>query len=154
MPSAGLPPRRDSQITHNYTIILTDSMDSLKTRSENWNGEPTLTYVNVPYPPSKTPVDVLPWTCLGEGTDRAGKLAVKATITSGLRLARSEVMRSFRHYQRAQSQRYHIFDPLRRRKRKHPTIFLERRGKGHLESDLELFHRQPLGIFWEKGWSA
>ena len=44
--------------------------------------------------PSKTPVGVMPWACQSEGKDRADRLAVKATFTSGLRLGRSEVLRS------------------------------------------------------------
>ena len=39
----------------------------------------------------------------------------KATLTSGLLLGRSEVLRSFRHYLRAQSQGYHTIDHLEER---------------------------------------
>ena len=42
-----------------------------------------------------------------KGNDRADRLADKATITSGLRLGRSEVLRNSRHYLRAQSQGHH-----------------------------------------------
>ena len=52
--------RGDSQTTH--AIILTDSM-SLPQKVE-W--EPRLECVNGWYPPSKTPVGVLPWTCRSE----------------------------------------------------------------------------------------
>ena len=45
--------------------------------------------------------------CLGrtgvKGNDRADRLAGKTTIIGGLRLGRSEVLRSLRHYLRAQS---------------------------------------------------
>ena len=40
-----------------------------------------------------------------KGNDRADTLAGKATVTNGLILERSEVLRSLRHYLRAQIQR-------------------------------------------------
>ena len=49
-----------------------------------------------------------------KGNDRADRLA-KATLTSGLLLGRSEVLRSLRHYLRAQSQGHHTIDPLEER---------------------------------------
>ena len=39
----------------------------------------------------------------------------KATFTSGLHLGRSEVLRSLRHYLRAQSQGHHTIDRLEER---------------------------------------
>ena len=52
----------------------------------------------------------------GKGNDRADRLAGKAIITSGLRLGRSEVLRSLRRYMRAQSQgRHHTIDRLEER---------------------------------------
>jgi hypothetical protein len=50
-----------------------------------------------------------------KGNDRADRLAGKATITGGLRLGRSEVVRSLRHYLRAQSQGHHTIDRLEER---------------------------------------
>ena len=47
--------------------------------------------------------------------DRADRLAGKATLTSGLLHERSEVLRSLRHYLRAQSQRYHTIDHQEKR---------------------------------------
>ena len=47
-----------------------------------------------------------------KGNDRADRLAGKATITDGLRLGRSEVLRSLRHYLRAQSQEHHTIGRL------------------------------------------
>ena len=38
-----------------------------------------------------------------KGNNRADRLAGKTTLTSGLLLGRSEVLRSFRHYLRTQS---------------------------------------------------
>ena len=57
--------------------------------------------------------------CLGhagvKGNDRADRLMGKATLTSGLFLGRSEVLRSLRHYLRAQSQGHHTSDCLAER---------------------------------------
>ena len=50
-----------------------------------------------------------------KGNDRADRLAGKATFTSDLLLGRSEVLRSLRHYQRAQIQRQHTIDRLEER---------------------------------------
>ena len=61
------------------------------------------------------PVGVLPGTCRSEGNDREDRLASKATLTSGLLLGRSEVLRSLRHYLRAQSQGHHTIDRLEER---------------------------------------
>ena len=46
----------------------------------------------------KTPLGVLPWTCWVKGNDRADRRVGKATLTSGLLLGRSAVLRSLRHY--------------------------------------------------------
>ena len=48
-------------------------------------------------------------------TDRADRLAGKATITGGLRLGRSEVLRSLRHCLREQSQGHYTIDRLEER---------------------------------------
>ena len=50
-----------------------------------------------------------------KGNDRADRLTGKATLTSGLLLRRSEVLRSLRHYLRAQSQEHHTIDRLKER---------------------------------------
>ena len=47
-----------------------------------------------------------------KGNDRADRLAGKATITSGLLLGRYEVLRSLRHYLRAQSQWHYTIDRI------------------------------------------
>ena len=47
--------------------------------------------------------------------DRADRLAGKATLTTGLLLGRSEVLRSLRYYLRAQSQEHHTIDRLEER---------------------------------------
>ena len=101
MHSAGLP-QEVSQTTH--ATILTDSM-SLLQKNEEWNGKPSLEcHVST--------VDVhlrkILWVYCPEhagvkGNDRADALAGKATFTNDLRLGRSEVLRSLRHYLRAQN---------------------------------------------------
>ena len=50
-----------------------------------------------------------------KGHDQVDRLAGKATLTSGLRLERSEVLRSLRHYLQAQSQGHHTIDRLEER---------------------------------------
>ena len=47
--------------------------------------------------------------------DRADRLEGKATLTSGLLLGRAELLRSLRHYLRAQSQGHHTIDLLEER---------------------------------------
>ena len=50
-----------------------------------------------------------------KGTDRAHRLAGKATLTNGLLLGRSEVLKGLRHYLRVQSQGHHTIDRLEER---------------------------------------
>ena len=50
-----------------------------------------------------------------QGSDRADRLAGKATLTGGSLLGRSEVLRSLRHYLRAQSQGHHTIGHLEER---------------------------------------
>ena len=63
----------------------------------------------------------LPWMCCPEhaevkGNDRADRLVGKAsTITNGLRLGRSEVLRSLKHYLQAKKQKHHTIDRLEER---------------------------------------
>ena len=93
-------------------IILTDSMSLLqKVGCIAYRG--TVSMVDL-Y------LQNLPWKhCSGhagmKGNQRADRLAGKAAITSGLRLGRYEVLRSLRHYLRAQSQANHITDRLEER---------------------------------------
>ena len=57
--------------------------------------------------------------CLGHAgvkiNDLADRLAGKATLTNGLLLGRSEVLRSLRHYLRAQSQGHDTIHRLEER---------------------------------------
>ena len=50
-----------------------------------------------------------------KGNDRAERLAGRTTITSGLRLETSVVLRSLRHYLPAQSHGHHTIDHLEER---------------------------------------
>ena len=77
-----------------------------------------------------------------KGNDRAAGLAGKAraTLTSGLLLGRSEVLRSLRHYLLSQSQGHHTIDRLEERgvESKEEALdytFLERTREGHRQSD-------------------
>ena len=67
----------------------------------------------------------------------ADRLADKATITSGLCLGRSEVLRSLRQPEATKPRTsYHrSLGGERRGKRKLSTIFLERTREGHRQSD-------------------
>ena len=85
---------------------LTDSMNLLQkvesgTESPDWNVSAVDTHLQK-----------LPWVyCPGhagvKGNEEADRLAGKAALTSGLLLGRSEVLRSLRHYLRAQSPGHH-----------------------------------------------
>ena len=104
-----IAPRGDSRTTH--AIILTDSI-SLPQKVNSGMGSPDWI---------KPMVDIhfqnlLCVYCPGvKGNDRADRLAGKATLTSGFLLGRSAVLRSLRHYQRAQSQGHHTVDSLEER---------------------------------------
>ena len=74
--------------------------------------------LRLPPPPSlskATPTSLLALPPLQQSRqtdDRADRLAGKATLTSGLLLGRSEVLRSLRQYLRAQSHGHHTIDRL------------------------------------------
>ena len=73
-----------------------------------------------------------------KGNDRADRLAGKATLASGLLLGRAEVLRSLRHYLRAQSQGHHTTDRLKERGVERGSAkrsLLERTREGHRQSD-------------------
>ena len=73
-----------------------------------------------------------------KGNDRADRLAGKATLTSGLLLGRSEVLRSFRHYLTAQSQGHRTIDCLEERGVERGSArrsSLKRTREGHRQSD-------------------
>ena len=68
--------------------------DEPVTNRSKWNGKRRLACDDVRRPPSKT----YGCTLEVEGTNRVDRPAVTATITRGLRLGRSEVLRSLRHH--------------------------------------------------------
>ena len=73
-----------------------------------------------------------------KGNNRANRLAGKATRTSGLLLRRCEVLRSLRHYLRAQSQGYHTIDRPEERGAERGSArrsSLKRTREGHRQSD-------------------
>ena len=107
-----IAPRCDSQTTH--ASILTDSM-SLLQKVKSGMGSPDWNVSMVDIHLRK-----LLWVyCSGhagvKGNDRADRLTGKATLASGLLLGRPEVLRSLRHYLRAQSQGHHTTDRLEER---------------------------------------
>ena len=114
MPSAGLP-----QAVTDHTCHPPHRFNELATKSKRWNGKPSLERVNGRHSSSETPVGVLLFTCQSklyrEMTERLDLQTKHATITSGLRLGRSKVLRSLRHYLRAQSQGNHTIDRLEER---------------------------------------
>ena len=99
--------RGDSQPTH--AISLTDSVSLLqKVKSGMGNPDWNVSMVDIR-------LGKLLWVnCPGDAglkeNDRADKLEGKATLTSGLLLGRSEVLRSLRHYLLSQSQGHHTID--------------------------------------------
>ena len=82
----------------------------------------------------------------------------KATLTSGLLLGKSEVLRSLRHYLRAQSQGHHSIDRLEERGVERGSArrssLKDQRGPSSIRRTLEPFQRQCRENFWETGWSA
>ena len=98
-----------------------------------------------------TALDMPEWRETAEQTDwRAKQLPQVACF--------SEVLRSLRHYLRAQSQGHHTTDRLegrgvdRRSGRRFPSK--DERGNSSVKRTLEPFQRQRWGNFWETGWSA
>ena len=104
--------RGDGRTTR--TIILTDSTNLLQ-RGKSGMRSPDR---NVSMVISTLP-NLLWVYCPGhagvKGNDRADRLAGKANLPSGFLLGRSEVLRSLRHYLRAQSQEHHTVDRLEER---------------------------------------
>ena len=104
--------RGDSRTTH--AIILTDSMSLLQKVSSGM-GSPDWNVSMVDIHLQKL-LRVYRLAHAGmNGNDGADRLLGKATITSGLLLRRSEVLRSLRHYLWAQSQGHHTTDHLEER---------------------------------------
>ena len=96
--------RGDSRTKH--AIILTDSM-SLLPKVKSRMGSPV---VNIHL--QKLLCVYCPGHAGVKGNDRTDRLAGKASLTSGLLLGRFEVLRSLRHYLRAQNLGHHDIDCL------------------------------------------
>ena len=102
--------RGDSRTTH--VLILTDSMSLLQKvkggmGSPDWNVSVVDIHLRNSF--GRTALD------MPKGNDRAGRLAGKAALTSGMLLGRCEVLRSLRHYLWAQSQGHYTIDRLEER---------------------------------------
>ena len=72
-----------------------------------------------------------------KGNSRADRLAGKASLTNGLFLGRSEVLRSLRRYLPQQSQGHHTIDRLEERGVEEEALddLPERTREGHRQSD-------------------
>ena len=109
MPSVGLP----QEVTFGPHVPSSSQIQSACYKK--WYGKPRLECVN-----GLIHLRKLLWVyCPGhagvKGNDRADRMADKATITNGLLLGRSEVLRSLRDYLWAQSQEHHTVDRLEER---------------------------------------
>ena len=104
--------RGDSQTTH--VIVLTASMSLLqKVKSGMGNPDWNVSVVDIHLRKLLLVCCIVHAGVKGNG--RADRLTGKATLTSGLRLRRSEVLRSLRHYLRAQCQGHYTIDRLEER---------------------------------------
>ena len=104
--------RGDSQTLH--AIILTDSMSLLQKvksemRSPDWHVSVFIIHLR------RILWVYCPEHAVVKGNDRADRLVGKATITGGLRLGRSEMLRNLRHFLWAQSQVHHTIGRLKER---------------------------------------
>ena len=100
--------------------------------NKQYHGKPRLVFNKVQYPSSKTSEHLLPSTCWNQGEWPSRHTGWQVMITTGLRLGRSEVLRSLRHYLWAWSQRYQSIVRSRERsveKRSAQRHTLERRER-------------------------
>ena len=104
--------RADGRTT--YAIILTDSL-SLLQKVKNETGSPDWNVSMVDIHLRKLLRVYCPEHAAVTRNDQADRLAGKATLTSGLLLKISEVLRSLRHHLRTQSQEHHTIDRLKER---------------------------------------
>ena len=100
MLSAGLP-----QEVTDHTFHTPHRFNELAAKSEKWNRKPRLERVDDRHPPWKSPRVYCPGHAGVKGNDGWDWLAGKATLTRGLLLGRSEVLRSLRYYLPAQTPR-------------------------------------------------
>ena len=86
-------------------------------------------------------------------------LVGKATLTNGLLLGWSEVLRSLRYYLWTQSQWHHTIDCLEKRGVEREALdnlpWKDERGPSSIRQTLEMFQRWHWGNFWEMdSWSG
>ena len=86
-----------------------------------------------------------------KGNDRGDRLVDKATLTSGLLLGRSEVLRSLRHYLWAQSQGHDTWREALKKKALDDHPRKDERGPSSVRRTMEPFQRQRLENFRETG---
>ena len=92
-----------------------------------------------------------------KGNDGSDRLASKASITSGLRLEKSEMLRNLRHYPQAQSRGHHTIDCLEERSLKRGSA---RHSSKELEmvivdqTNIETVSKATLGTCLREGWSS
>ena len=84
-----------------------------------------------------------------KGNGRADRLAGKATLTSGLLLGRSEVLKNLRHYLRAKNQGRHTIDRLEERGvERESTRRMSLKGReSAIVNQMKLFQRRRWGNF-------
>ena len=114
MPSAGSP----EEVTVGTHIHMPSSSQIQWARYWRWQMEWDLAQSGMcqwSSSPSKTPVGVLPWTCRREGKWPRKYTSEQATLACGLLLGGSEVLRSYKHNQRAQRQGHHTINRLEER---------------------------------------
>ena len=103
--------------------------DEPVTNRSKWNGKRRLACDDVRRPPSKT----YGCTLEVEGTNRVDRPAVTATITRGLRLGRSEVLRSLRHHtsDRLEERGVDKEKGKKKRRKKRSKVYLESTRRSH-----------------------
>ena len=142
--------------SHIHAIILTDSMRLLQNvkhgmGSPDWHVSMVDIHLrNLPC--GCTAMDMLEWR---ETTEQI-HWREKVIITSGLHLGQAEVLRRYRHYLRAQSQRHHAIDHLEERgvERGSALPWKDERGPSSIRRTLALLPRERWRNFSETGWSA
>ena len=106
----------------------------------------------------KTPVSVLPWICRCEGKWRSRVIGGKSNPHKWLTSRKSEVLRSLRHYLRAQIQGHHTSVVRKREAWKRGALddlpWKDERGPSSVRRTLEPFQRRRWGNSWETGSSA
>ena len=93
-------------------------INRLTTKTESWNGRPRLASVNARQSctfENSCGCTSYPAHAGVKGIDLANKLSGKAATISNLRLRRSEVLRSLKHYMWAQSQGHRTIDHQEKR---------------------------------------